>query len=243
MATSIMGSRPAILNTSSATCVSIAHHSTPQEQGSSIEYMHVTQHACITNALKTVQPSLILSLQGQQDAEVKRSGLVTHRPDDLGAWVEVLVHSVTKAEQLLTLCLHTLQEACTAKHVKKGNLVGTPISNCLAWLEDTPCTGWTSNTPARQGLDDMLKADAGCIADKIPLPSCCKPFILQQNQRLPCSINSKLRGCYAVSSATSGNSLGMFSTLPMRCSMRSTASLAPPCRGPYSAPTAPATAV
>lgn len=37
--------------------------------------------------------------------------------------------------------------------------------------------------------------------------------------------------------------LGMFSTLPMRCSMRSTASFAPPCRGPYRAPTAPDTAV
>lgn len=32
-------------------------------------------------------------------------------------------------------------------------------------------------------------------------------------------------------------------TLPMRASMRSTASLAPPCSGPYSAPTAPAMAV
>ncbi len=32
----------------------------------------------------------------------------------------------------------------------------------------------------------------------------------------------------------------MLSTLPMRSSMRSTASLAPPCSGPYSAPTAPA---
>lgn len=36
---------------------------------------------------------------------------------------------------------------------------------------------------------------------------------------------------------------GMLSTLPMRASMRSTASLAPPWRGPYSAPTAPAMAV
>ena len=32
----------------------------------------------------------------------------------------------------------------------------------------------------------------------------------------------------------------MLSTLPMRSSMRSTASLAPPCKGPYKAPTAPA---
>ena len=32
----------------------------------------------------------------------------------------------------------------------------------------------------------------------------------------------------------------ILSTLPMRSSMRSTASLAPPCSGPYSAPTAPA---
>ncbi len=35
---------------------------------------------------------------------------------------------------------------------------------------------------------------------------------------------------------------GMLSTLPIRRSMRSTASLAPPCSGPYSAPIAPASA-
>ena len=36
---------------------------------------------------------------------------------------------------------------------------------------------------------------------------------------------------------------GMLSVLPMRSSMRSTASLAPPWRGPYSAPTPPPTAL
>lgn len=48
--------------------------------------------------------------------------------------------------------------------------------------------------------------------------------------------------CAQVSSGEA-DSLGMFSTLPMRCSMRSTASFAPPCKGPYRAPTAPDTAV
>ena len=39
---------------------------------------------------------------------------------------------------------------------------------------------------------------------------------------------------------TPSTNAGMFSTFPIRSSMRSTASLAPPCRGPYRAPMAPA---
>ena len=42
---------------------------------------------------------------------------------------------------------------------------------------------------------------------------------------------------------TPARKAGTWSTDPMRSSMRSTASLAPPCSGPYSAPTAPATTV
>ena len=38
---------------------------------------------------------------------------------------------------------------------------------------------------------------------------------------------------------TPSMNLGMLSVVPIRSSMRKTASLAPPCRGPYNAPTAP----
>ena len=42
---------------------------------------------------------------------------------------------------------------------------------------------------------------------------------------------------------TASKKAGMLDAEPMRLSMRSTASLAPPCSGPYSAPTAPPTVV
>lgn len=51
----------------------------------------------------------------------------TDPPDNLGAWVKVLVHPVSKAKQLLPLGLHPLQEAC--RHKPQSSQNSTALSD------------------------------------------------------------------------------------------------------------------